>query len=359
MSTWIDEGTVNSDCRWVLNTNSTITLDTTGLVFSKDFQASDLVANGGITKSGNTISLTTGIATVGTYKSVTVDTNGRVTGGTNPSTIAGYGITDFASNVLSTVLIGLSTATNSVISVTDTVLSSLGKLQKQISDNLTTLSTHITDAVKHITSAERTLWNGKLDKTGGHLNGDLILENEKSIYLKYLDGSYKIALTRNSDDKTIIGDGTRGVVLSVPNGASAEIYNCAIGDYQKIYSEGNKPSLSALGITTPTVYTPTLLNSWINNSDTAIKCGYYKTIEGIVHLQGSIKSGITTDGTVLFTLPVGFRPHYVVITSATATNGSDLKKVQLNILTDGSVNIYLSGGYNTWLSLENISFATF
>lgn len=33
-------------------------------------------------------------ATAGTYKSVTVDVKGRVTGGTNPTTIAGYGITD-------------------------------------------------------------------------------------------------------------------------------------------------------------------------------------------------------------------------------------------------------------------------
>ncbi|RZA06460.1 MAG: hypothetical protein EOP11_10355, partial [Proteobacteria bacterium] len=34
------------------------------------------------------------VATAGTYKSVTVDTKGRVTAGTNPTTLAGYGITD-------------------------------------------------------------------------------------------------------------------------------------------------------------------------------------------------------------------------------------------------------------------------
>ena len=39
-----------------------------------------------------------GIATAGTYKSVTVDTYGRVTAGTNPTTLAGYGITDAASS---------------------------------------------------------------------------------------------------------------------------------------------------------------------------------------------------------------------------------------------------------------------
>lgn len=39
-------------------------------------------------------------------------------------------------------LTGLSTATNAVITAADTVLSALGKLQKQVSDNLTTLTSH-------------------------------------------------------------------------------------------------------------------------------------------------------------------------------------------------------------------------
>lgn len=41
-----------------------------------------------------TIALTSGVVTSGTYKSVTVDTYGRITAGTNPTTLSGYGITD-------------------------------------------------------------------------------------------------------------------------------------------------------------------------------------------------------------------------------------------------------------------------
>ncbi|MCK9532233.1 MAG: hypothetical protein M0R77_16985, partial [Gammaproteobacteria bacterium] len=45
-----------------------------------------------------TTSITTTLAnsgvSAGTYKSVTVDVKGRVTAGTNPTTLAGYGITD-------------------------------------------------------------------------------------------------------------------------------------------------------------------------------------------------------------------------------------------------------------------------
>ena len=43
--------------------------------------------------------------TAGTYKSVTVDAKGRVTGGTNPTTLAGYGITD-AAGIASTFYVG-------------------------------------------------------------------------------------------------------------------------------------------------------------------------------------------------------------------------------------------------------------
>lgn len=45
---------------------------------------------------------------------------------------------DFAADVRAAVLTGLSTATNAVITAADSVLSAFGKLQKQISDNLTT-----------------------------------------------------------------------------------------------------------------------------------------------------------------------------------------------------------------------------
>ena len=41
-----------------------------------------------------TIALSTTGVTAGTYKSVTVDAQGRITAGTNPTTLAGYGITD-------------------------------------------------------------------------------------------------------------------------------------------------------------------------------------------------------------------------------------------------------------------------
>lgn len=51
-------------------------------------------------------------------------------------------ISDFVATVRETVLTGLSTTNNAIISATDTVLSALGKIQKQITDNLSTLTSH-------------------------------------------------------------------------------------------------------------------------------------------------------------------------------------------------------------------------
>lgn len=64
--------------------------------------------------------------TAGTYRSVTTDAYGRVTAGTNPTTISGYGITDFLAQTLT----GFS-ATNSAIVSTDTILQFANKTQGQ------------------------------------------------------------------------------------------------------------------------------------------------------------------------------------------------------------------------------------
>ena len=111
MFTFVEEGTVNADSGWVLSTNSTITLGTTSLAFAQFSGAGQITAGDGLTKTGNQFDVVTASATrivvsadsidlattgvsASTYKSVTVDTYGRVTAGTNPTTLSGYGITD-------------------------------------------------------------------------------------------------------------------------------------------------------------------------------------------------------------------------------------------------------------------------
>lgn len=78
-------------------TNHTITIANT---YSYTLPTASSEVLGGV-KVGATLAindgvlnLKSGIATAGTYKSVTVDSYGRVTAGTNPTTLSGFGITD-------------------------------------------------------------------------------------------------------------------------------------------------------------------------------------------------------------------------------------------------------------------------
>ena len=69
------------------------TLDTSTYITGNQ----NISVTGDVTGSGSTsisLSLINSGVTAGTYKSVTVDAKGRVTGGTNPTTLSGYGITD-------------------------------------------------------------------------------------------------------------------------------------------------------------------------------------------------------------------------------------------------------------------------
>jgi phage-related tail fiber protein len=98
--------TVDTYGRVTAGTNPTTVTYTAGngltLADGTDFNVNSTGA-GSLTVGADTINLTSGIATAGTYKSVTVDTYGRVTAGTNPTTLAGYGITD-AVNAVATIV---------------------------------------------------------------------------------------------------------------------------------------------------------------------------------------------------------------------------------------------------------------
>lgn len=136
MFVFVEEGSTNADSGWVLTTDGAITLDTTGLAFTQFSGAGQITAGGGLTKTGNAIDVATAdagrivinadsidLATTGvsasTYKSVTVDAYGRVTAGTNPTTLAGYGITDAQGlDATLTALAGLSTSADKYIYAT-------------------------------------------------------------------------------------------------------------------------------------------------------------------------------------------------------------------------------------------------
>lgn len=74
--------------------------------------------------------------------------------------------------------------------------------------------------------------------------------------------------------------------------------------------------------------TPTLQNGW-----SSIGSGYvaarYRRLNGIVYVQGTISGGTTTDGTVLFNLPAGFRPSASAQYPVAAGSSSGTMRVEV------------------------------
>ena len=109
--TFVEGGTTNDNNGFICTVAAGGTLGTTAITFAQFSGAGQVVAGAGLTKTGNTLDVgtasssrivvnsdnidlaTTGV-TASTYKSVTTDAYGRITAGTNPTTISGFGITD-------------------------------------------------------------------------------------------------------------------------------------------------------------------------------------------------------------------------------------------------------------------------
>lgn len=89
------DGTANASITATIASNSVaLGIDTTGNYVADATAGNGIVITGTVGEGWNpTISLTD-VGVAGTYKSVTVDAQGRVAAGTNPTTISGYGITD-------------------------------------------------------------------------------------------------------------------------------------------------------------------------------------------------------------------------------------------------------------------------
>jgi hypothetical protein len=135
--TFVEQGTVNADSGWVVSTDGAITVGISAINFTQFSGAGAIDAGAGLTKLGNQININTAdtgrivvnadnidlaqIGVAGTYTSVTTDAYGRVTAGTNPTTLAGYGITDAQPlDDTLTALASVSTSADSLIYATGT-----------------------------------------------------------------------------------------------------------------------------------------------------------------------------------------------------------------------------------------------
>lgn len=93
-----------------------------------------------------------------------------------------------------------------------------------------------------------------------------------------------------------------------------------------------------------------LQNSWVNYGAPYNTAEYCK-VGAFVHLKGLIKDGTFTPGTVIATLPIGYRPEATYIFSVIGPLGPS--RIDINISGDIIVS---SSPSNIWLSLDGLTF---
>lgn len=81
---------------------------------------------------------------------------------------------------------------------------------------------------------------------------------------------------------------------------------------------------------------PTLQNGWSSGFIPAFRRDQF----GVLEFRGTIGSGTTTKDTVLFTLPVGYRPTTTLFLPCVSYNSTSTKVTLLRITTGGEVSIY-------------------
>ncbi len=97
--------------------------------------------------------------------------------------------------------------------------------------------------------------------------------------------------------------------------------------------------------------------SWVNYGSTYSTAQYKKGADDIVSLRGLIKSGTATSGTVIATLPTGYRPAKNVICTTITYDSAQASAAgaRIDVASDG--RIYIREGVLTnWVSLAGCNF---
>jgi len=91
--TFVQHGSINATTGWIQTGTNPITIGSSNLTFTQFSVAGVYSAGTGLTLTGTQFSITN-VGTAGTYFQVTTNGQGQVTAGSNPTTLAGFGITD-------------------------------------------------------------------------------------------------------------------------------------------------------------------------------------------------------------------------------------------------------------------------
>lgn len=236
---FVTAGTLYEATGWV-QTEKVTTLNTTPILWEQFSGAGTYIAGNGLLLTGNTFSTSSStlavgtdtinlqtILTAGTFQSVTVDAYGRVTAGTNPTTLSGFGITDALSNSLTS---GQNAAFQT-IRILDTGLSNNGSYLV------------INNKSNHTATRQLDLLTGDANRTVT-LSGNLTVSSAATISGTNT-GDQTITLTGD-----VTGSGTGSFTTTLANsGVTAGTYKSVTVNAKGLVTAGTNPTtLAGYGI---------------------------------------------------------------------------------------------------------------
>lgn len=166
----------------------------------------------------------------------------------------------------------------------------------------------------------------------------------------------------NYDVRYRVNGGAWSGINNVAGGATTHSYNGAevfrddTVTIEVTAKQGSTPitTVSEATATIPKWTECEMQNGWTDYHPAWSGAEFTKTSAGVVMMRGMIKAGTTTSGTVICTLPSGFRPDNGTLIFFTATAGTTAGR--LDVETDG--DILYRVGHASWESLSAITFAT-
>lgn len=337
-----------------------------------------LAGTNGTNKVTYTASHATSGVTAGTYKSVTVNKYGHVTGGTNPTTLAGYGITDAAAkshthsdyvnqNAFSNVVVGDTTI--AADSTTDTLTMIAGS-NVTLTPNATNGSVTIaaTDTVyTHPSYTARTgvptanqtpAFGGTFSVTQpvSDASGHITAMNSRTVTIPSTAATTSAAGLMSAADKTKLdGIATSANNYSLPAATSSALGGVKIGS--NITNSSGTISLTKDNVVAALGYTPPTSDT---NTDTKVTQTVTSSNAVYPLLLAPNAQTATTTTTTYFDSGVTLNPSTNTIAAnvsgssasctgnaATATSATTASKLGSSTLGSTTQPVYLSSGTAT------------